>query len=260
MIDSKPRRPRGLRRFASAVAFSILAASIPIAWWVLWAPDPDASLRMEGGSLVGEVNGYLQHVDRDARTIEVSRSLLGFRPVAIAVTDDTEILVNTLHGGFGDLATYRTVSVSYVVRGTARLAKSIQVGSPVDRSAQSPRPSVVEPVVTRTPEPRVLTPIAEPPPNAVSSTAQESAAQAIATPSRPLSIGRASSGTERPRPRRAEPATGVALPATDRTATPRTDSIDRRDAPTGSAARSSESGPEDGSAAVDWVLSRSKAR
>ena len=257
MIDSKPRRPRVWRRFASAVAFSILAASIPIAWWVLWAPEPDASLRTEGGSLVGEVNGYLQHVDRDARTIEVSRSLLGFRPVAIAVTDDTEILVNTLHGGFGDLATHRAVSVSYVVRGKARLAKSIHVGSAVDRSAHRRRPSSVEPVVTGTPEPRPLTPIAEPPPKAASSDGQESAGPAIATQP---SMGRAGSGTERPRPQRAERATGGAPPSPDRPATPRTDSFDRRDAAIQSAAPSPDSTQEDGSSAVDWVLRRSKAR
>jgi hypothetical protein len=242
------------------MAFAVLAVSIPVAWWLLWASDPDALLRMEGGSLVGEVRGYLQRVDRDARTIEVSRSLLGFRAVAIAVTDETEILVNALHGGFGDLATHRTVSVSYVVRGAARLAQSIHVGSAIGTSARRPRPDVVEPVVTDTPGPRVLTPIAEPRPALASSIPHESAQDTVATESRPPSVGRARSSPETLRTRRAEPPTGGAPPSRDRAATPRTGSLDRRHVATESVARSPESSQEDGSSAVDWVLSRSKAR
>ncbi len=105
----------------------VLGAAALIVWPLLWPPDPDASVQLVNGRLVGEVTGYVGRVDRDARTLDVSASLVGWRPVPLTVNESTSILVQNRQGAFGDLWKDLPVRVSYEVVGDARLAKSIEV-------------------------------------------------------------------------------------------------------------------------------------
>ena len=57
----------------------VLGAAALIVWPLLWPPDPDASVQLVNGRLIGEVTGYVGRVDRDAHTLDVSASLVGWR-------------------------------------------------------------------------------------------------------------------------------------------------------------------------------------
>ena len=105
----------------------VLGAAALIVWPLVWPPDPDASVQLVNGRLMGEVTGYVGRVDRDARTLDVSASLVGWRPVPLTVNESTSILVQNRQGAFGDLWKDLPVRVSYEVVGDARLAKSIEV-------------------------------------------------------------------------------------------------------------------------------------
>ena len=43
----------------------VLGAAALIVWPLLWPPDPDASVQLVNGRLMGEVTGYVGRVDRD---------------------------------------------------------------------------------------------------------------------------------------------------------------------------------------------------
>jgi hypothetical protein len=104
---------------------------------VLWPDDPDASLQRAGGKVLGDMTGYVGRVDRESRTVDVSASPLGIRPVAIVLTNDTAIEVNGKQGAIGDLWKDLPVRVYYEVRDNTRYATSIQVTSG-DALAASP--------------------------------------------------------------------------------------------------------------------------
>jgi hypothetical protein len=117
----------------------VLGAAALMLWPLLWPPDPDASVQLVNGRLMGEATGYVGRIDRDARTVDVSASLVGWRPIVIAVNESTAILVQNRQGGFGDLWKDMPVRVSYEVVGERRLAKSIEV---VTGEAESTRGTV----------------------------------------------------------------------------------------------------------------------
>ena len=105
----------------------VLGAAAMMLWPLLWPPDPDASVQLVNGRLIGETAGYVGHVDRTAQTVDVSSSLVGWRPIMVVVNDQTAIMVQNRQGGFGDLLKDLPVRVSYEVVGDRRLAKSIEV-------------------------------------------------------------------------------------------------------------------------------------
>jgi hypothetical protein len=151
----------------------VLGAAALMLWPLLWPPDPDASVQLVNGRLMGEATGYVGHVDRDAGTVDVSASLVGWRPVVLTVNDATAILVQNRQGGFGDLWKDMPVRVSYEVVGDRRLAKSIEVvtgeGEPsratVNGSVQTPpKSSSVVPAAPITPSPAAVAPPAVVPP------------------------------------------------------------------------------------------------
>ena len=105
----------------------VLGAAAMMLWPLLWPPDPDASVQLVDGRLIGETAGYVGRVDRTTQTVDVSSSLVGWRPIIVVVNDQTAIMVQNRHGGFGDLLKDLPVRVSYEVVGGRRLAKSIEV-------------------------------------------------------------------------------------------------------------------------------------
>jgi hypothetical protein len=150
----------------------VLGAAALIFWPLLWPPDPDASVQLVNGRLVGETAGYVGRVDGDARIVEVSSSLVGWRPLALVVNEQTSILIQDRQGGFGDLAKDLPVRVSYEVVGDQRVARSIEVMADEDgrtRTATqgrgvggpaSPTPLAITPVLPPAPEPALRTPAA----------------------------------------------------------------------------------------------------
>jgi len=105
----------------------VLGAAAMMLWPLLWPPDPDASVQLVNGKLIGETSGYVGRVDRTAQTVDISSSLVGWRPIMVVVNDQTAIMVQNRQGGFGDLLKDLPVRISYEVVGDRRLAKSIEV-------------------------------------------------------------------------------------------------------------------------------------
>lgn len=137
----------------------VLGTAALIVWPLLWPPDPDASVQLVNGRLLGEATGYVGHIDREARTLDVSASLVGWRPVVLVVNESTAIVVHDRQGGFGDLWKDMPVRVSYEVVGDRRLARSIEVVSGDDGRSRG---------VNGAATPAVVAPPAVPPPATVS--------------------------------------------------------------------------------------------
>ena len=118
---------RTIRLVAGGGMVVVLGAAAMMLWPLLWPPDPDASVQLVNGRLIGETSGYVGRVDRTAQTVDISSSLVGWRPIMVVVNDQTAIMVQNRQGGFGDLLKDLPVRVSYEVVGDRRLAKSIEV-------------------------------------------------------------------------------------------------------------------------------------
>ena len=91
-----------IRLVAGGGMVMVLGAAALMLWPLLWPPDPDASVQLVSGHLVGETSGYVGRVNHDAQTVDVSSSLIGWRPIVLAVNEQTSILVQNRQGGFGD--------------------------------------------------------------------------------------------------------------------------------------------------------------
>ena len=139
----------------------VLGAAALMLWPLLWPPDPDASVQLVNGRLIGEATGYVGRIDRDARTVDVSASLVGWRPVVLIVNEMTSIMVQNRQGGFGDLWKDMPVRVSYEVVGDARLARSIEV---VTTDGEPARGAVNGAVRAPVASPPVASPPVAPPP------------------------------------------------------------------------------------------------
>jgi hypothetical protein len=118
---------RTIRLVAGGGMVVVLGAAAMMLWPLLWPPDPDASVQLVNGRLVGETSGYVGRIDRSAQTVDISSSLVGWRPIVLVVNEQTAILVQNRQGGFGDLLKDLPVRVSYEVVGERRMAKSIEV-------------------------------------------------------------------------------------------------------------------------------------
>ena len=92
---------------------------------LVWPSDPDASLVIRDGRLVGEVVGYVWQVDPGTATIHVSSSLVGLRAVPVMVDAQTRITDGDKEGAFGDLSKHARVHLVYEADGDDRLASSI---------------------------------------------------------------------------------------------------------------------------------------
>ena len=174
-----------LSRIAAGIAIvTVLGVTALVTRNVLWPDDPDASLQRNGGKVMGDMAGYVGRVDREARTVDISTSPLGIRPVVLLVTNETAIVVNGKQGAIGDLWKDLPVRVLYEVRDNARYATSIQVTAG-DSLAASPAakdsaPASATPTPTKEPQaPSVAT-------SPVPATAPPSVAPAPVAPATPL--------------------------------------------------------------------------
>jgi hypothetical protein len=171
-----------VKLFAGGGMLVVLGAAALMLWPLLWPPDPDVSVQLVNGRLLGEATGYVGRIDRDARTVDVSASLVGWRPVVLTVNEATAILVQNRQGGFGDLWKDMPVRVSYEVVGDHRLAKSIEVvtsdgeptravngavSTPPGASSVAPVSSIVPTPAAVAPAPAVVAPPATAPPASV---------------------------------------------------------------------------------------------
>ncbi len=97
---------------------------------LIWPADPDSSLVLRNGQLVGEVVGYVWQADPNTATIQVSSSLIGLRAFPVTVNVDTRITDGEKEGAFGDLSKHRRVRLIYEARAHGRLASSIELLRP----------------------------------------------------------------------------------------------------------------------------------
>ena len=115
--------PRLLTLLGVTVGLTVLAGGAAV-WW----PRPDTALRVERDRLVGETTGYVAGVGVEDRTLQVSASIFGFRPLIVHIDRETTILVGHKEGGLGDLLPGMPVRVAYEMEGDSRIAKVIELG------------------------------------------------------------------------------------------------------------------------------------
>lgn len=106
-----------------------IGVGVLLLWPAVWPAHPDATLRVDGGRLVGEASGRVRRIDPDSRSVSVAAGLLRLRRTVFEITADTVIVVRGKRGGIGDLAD-ASVRVTYELRGTNRVATSIEAGGP----------------------------------------------------------------------------------------------------------------------------------
>jgi hypothetical protein len=117
-----------LRLGFGVIAIVFMAISAPIAWSLLRSPYLDGGLRSRDGKLLGDLTGYVTGVDAGRHQLRVARNRFGLLPLAFAVTEDTEIVVQDKLGGLGDLERHVRVRVRYELRDGVRVATSIEIG------------------------------------------------------------------------------------------------------------------------------------
>jgi SPOR domain len=115
---------RYLAAFGSAGVLAVLAAVFSP---LVWPADPDASLVVRNGQLVGEVVGYVWQADANTATIHVSSSVVGLRTFPVTINADTRIIDGDKEGAFGDLDRHARVHLVYEARPGGRLASSIML-------------------------------------------------------------------------------------------------------------------------------------
>ena len=250
------RAGRGLvwplvKGIAGVAALALIGVATLILWSLMSPPDPDASVHLVNGRLIGETSGYVARIDRESHTVAVSTSLLGLHPVVLVVNGETVITVRDRQGGFGDLWKDLPVRASYEVRGTARVARSIEIlttdAGTTPRSADSVPPSPIRPSAAVPPVP--VSPAVEPPP--APPRLDDSAAPRRGPDVPPSST--TSRGTTVERPRR--PASPSVKEPVTRSATPRPGvEVRPRDAPPPRANDPVDAEVPDGTAAVDWLI------
>ena len=244
-----------LSRIAAGIAIvTVLGVAGLVTRNVLWPDDPDASLQRSGGKMLGDMAGYVGRVDREARTVDISTSPLGIRPVVLVVTNETAIAVNGKQGAIGDLWKDLPVRVFYEVRDNARYATSIQVtsgdalaasaGSKDTAPAQASAPTLPAPAAAAAPPAAPVSPARPSAPAPVASKAMPAASTPAPIAPGAVPVAPAAVRVAEPTPAKA--------PATSAAASPAAES-----ASVGSsrATRPAPTEPDaDGSAAIDWLL------
>jgi hypothetical protein len=116
-----------IRYFATLGSAGLLAALGALVSPVVWPTDPDASLVVRNGQLVGEVVGYIWQADPHTAIIHVSSSVLGLRAFPVRIDPETRITDGDKEGGFGDLGKHARVRVLYEAHPRGRRARSIEL-------------------------------------------------------------------------------------------------------------------------------------
>ncbi|HEU4367642.1 MAG TPA: hypothetical protein VFV05_05360 [Methylomirabilota bacterium] len=232
-----------VRGMMGLVVLALVGVATLILWPLMSPPNPDASVQLVDGRMIGETTGYVARIDRAGHTVTVSASLLGLSPVVLIVNGETVITVRDRQGGFGDLWRDLPVRVSYEVRGDTRFARSIEVltadaGTPPGSADRAPLPAATGP------------PAVAPPAVPGSPAVEAPARRGAAAP--PRATGR--SATAEPPRRPASPS------VTDpRSATPQPGVENRPgDVPPPPANDRADADVPDGTAAIDWLIRGSR--
>src|SRR5689334_18131105 len=104
------------RHLATFGMTGVLIAGAVIIAPLVWPPNPDASLVLRNGQLMGEAVGYVRQTSADSGTVYVSASVVGLRAVPVTVTAGTRIDVAGKEGAFADLVRNTPVRVVYESR------------------------------------------------------------------------------------------------------------------------------------------------
>jgi len=252
-----------LSRIAAGIAIATALGVVGIITRnVLWPDDPDASLQRAGGKVLGDMTGYVGRIDRESRTVDVSVSPLGIRPVAIVLTNETAIVVNGKQGAIGDLWKDLPVRVYYEVRDNTRYATSIQVtaGDAVGASLAEKDPAATTPAgaVAGTPSAAPATVPASsrlpPGPSAATANALRSPAPIPSRPTSPKAVGAATGPVVPAGARVTEPTAELSRAVTMAPAS-ESASVSSSAVTSPGTQRPAPAEPEaDGSAAIDWLL------
>jgi len=231
---------RGASWIAGGIALAAVLSIVAIvAWSMQNRSDAVPSAPLTGGPALGELTGYVGRVDLKAGTVEVAGNLVGLRPVTMAVTDGTSIMVHDKRAGLGNLTKDLPVRVFYEVRNDVKYATSIKVIAD-DAQAKVPSPAAADtgpPVEAQSPT------VTKPPaPPAVASTP---AARPVPPMTDRVSASLKTGASPAPTPSRAPAPTAEAASSPSSPA---------------SAVRQADTDVGDGSAAVDWLLKESHRR
>jgi hypothetical protein len=244
---------RWLPRLGLAVGLAVLGGAGLVAWPLVWPANPDARLREVAGRQVGEATGHVVSLDAEAGVLKISSSILGLRPVTLAVDATTPIRVRDKQGGLGDLAVDMPVRVAYELDGRTRRARSVELVVPGTDAGAAVPAAVFSAPANAAPSPTVV----DPPPRVEP---QPPARPAAAPQPPPLPPAPAAKAPVVTAPRKVVERAPVVAPA--RPPVEDEKAIERaRIAPsTPAAPRPADDGaPADGSAAIDWLL-RSRGR
>jgi hypothetical protein len=118
---------RVLRYVAALASAGLLVGMGALLAPLFWPSDPDASLVVRNGQIVGEVVGYVWQADPNTATIHISSSLIGLRAFPVTVGAETRITDGDKEGAFGDLSKHARVRLIYEARDHGRLASSIEL-------------------------------------------------------------------------------------------------------------------------------------
>jgi hypothetical protein len=261
--SARRERWRALARLALAVTVVLLVgAAVLVVSPAFWVADPEESVRLVHGRMIGDTGGHIVGVDRERRTVAISRSLFGWRPVVVSVTPETIITVNKLEGAFGDLARDLPVRVTYEVVGGARLAHAIDIGG----SRADPVPTVAPRL--RTPPAAAAPHSAEPPASGVRQLGRQ-ASPAAAPPTLPSGPApRSAPPVRRPTPSPAAVESAPSAPgAPVASSPPAVRAEPPQAAPASDAAPgvagdrgATENESADGRAAIDWLFNQTPGR
>ena len=284
---------QGASKVAGGIALAaVLSVVAIVAWSMLNQSDPAPSAPVADGPAMGDITGYVGRVDRNARTIDVAENMFGLRPVTMALTNDTSIMVSGKQGGIGDLSKDMQVRAFYEVRNDVKYLTSIQVitedaqakvasSAPADSknpieakpAAQTkPQREAKPPVETRSSvesKPSMDTKPVAPPPVASAPPATRPPAPAApvmsVTPKPPTppsaDVRPVPPRVTDPAPASLETAARPAL-APPRPAAPKAEAASPPSLPSSpaAAARPADTDGGDGSAAIDWLLKESRRR
>ena len=228
-----------------AAGLTVLGAAGVVLWSFVWPADPDAGVVRVNGRLVAEATGYVARVDPLGRELQISGSILGFRPLTLVIDDETTIVIHDKQGTLRDLAVDMPVQVRYELDNGARRARSVHLRA---RASADARPlPLVEPAPTAAErDPAPSTSPERPPMPATAVTATTSGPA-----NRPVTPVPADPARREPRPIPTAPTPAPAAMPSAAAAT---------SAPASPSASNTDHGAADGSAAIDWLINESRRR
>ena len=126
----RSERRRWLSFLSALAAAAVIIAVLQIAGPLTPTWGSVAPLLSRGASLVREVRGRVEAIERQTRTIRITSGFLGLASVALVVTDDTLIVVGEKEGGFGDIRQGEPVVAAYEIGRAPLQARRVEVMLP----------------------------------------------------------------------------------------------------------------------------------